>query len=81
MTIEELKAEAKRQGYSLVKKQPYIALKKCPKCGNKPVLWVRTIDDKQKYDCDCVWIVEWQKTDRQARVAWNEAIENEWGWR
>ncbi len=79
MTIEELKAEAKRQGYSLIKKQPYIALKKCPKCGKKPVLWVRSLDGKHKCDCDCVWIIEWQKTERQARIAWNEAIEKEMG--
>ena len=74
MTFEELKAEAARQGYSLIKKQPYIALKKCPKCGKKPGLWVRDIDEI-KYDCECVRIIEWKRTDRQARIAWNEAIE------
>lgn len=82
MTIEELKAEVKRHGYSLIKKQPYIALKKCPKCGKKPLIWFRSIDNKKKYMCDCDLcdcdrIIEWQKTERRARIVWNEAIERE----
>lgn len=77
MTIEELKAEAKRQGYSLIKKQPYIALKKCPKCGKTPLIWFRNIDNKKQYMCDCDRVIKWQKTERQARIAWNEEIEME----
>ena len=35
MTFEELKAEANRQGYNLVKKyQPMPKLKRCPICGS-----------------------------------------------
>ena len=34
MTFEELKAEATKQGYNLVKKPTYIPMAKCP-CGAK----------------------------------------------
>ena len=39
MTFEELKAEAKRQGYNLIKKKESIKLLPCT-CGNKrPEIW------------------------------------------
>ena len=41
MTFEELKAEAKRQGYNLIKKKERIKLLPCT-CGNKrPELWFK----------------------------------------
>lgn len=33
MTLEELKAEANKLGYCLIKKKPYIPIKPCPVCG------------------------------------------------
>ena len=30
MTLEELKAEANKLGYSLIKKKPYITINPCP---------------------------------------------------
>ena len=35
MTLEELKAEANKLGYGLIKKKPYIPIKPCPVCGKK----------------------------------------------
>lgn len=35
MTLEELKTEANKLGYSLIKKKPYIHIKPCPVCGKK----------------------------------------------
>lgn len=75
MTLEELKAEAKRQGYSLIKKQPYIATKKCPICGKKPGCWIS--GKGYLFECDCDRDIEWAKSNRQARIAWNKAIERE----
>ena len=43
MTLEELKAEANKLGYSLIKKKPYIPIKPCPVCGKKCTnLWYGT---------------------------------------
>lgn len=36
MTFEELKAEAEKQGYSLIKKQPYVKLLPCT-CGSEKI--------------------------------------------
>lgn len=77
MTLEELKAEAKAQGYKLMPIYPYIKLSPC-RCGRKkPEQWYRTdgsgtiffmcpICDFAGPDC---------KTEREARKAWNAAVE------
>lgn len=39
MNFEELKAEAKKQGYNLIKASKYPTRLKCPNCNKKPVLW------------------------------------------
>ena len=41
MTFEELKAEAKRQGYNLIKMSKYPTIVKCPVCNKKPERWSR----------------------------------------
>lgn len=41
MTVEELKAEAAKLGYNIVKRKEYIKLSRC-KCGHWPTLWVNT---------------------------------------
>lgn len=38
MTLEELKAEANKLGYSLIKNKPYIPIKPCPVCGRKVLI-------------------------------------------
>ena len=39
MNLEELRAEAAKLGYNLVKKQPYIKLSRCTGGENKPSEW------------------------------------------
>lgn len=74
MTFEELKAEAKKQGYNLIKKQKYIALKKCPKCNKKPHHVYYTVSKMFGYGCDC-YVTKPCKTDREARIAWNDLVD------
>lgn len=73
MTIEELKAEAERQGYNLIKKQRYISLVRCNICGEKPQQW--TFKGLFSYKCRCHKENGWYATDREARTAWNEYAE------
>lgn len=74
MTFEELKAEAKRQGYGLIKKRQYIGLQKCPICGKKPQQWISGVTGKTRYKCECGDATEWCSADWRAREAWNEAV-------
>lgn len=74
MTYEELKAEAEKQGYGLIRKEKYVSLKKCPKCGIKPSLWTGV--DGETYRCDrCGLSGERQKTVKKAKLSWNEVTE------
>lgn len=76
MTYEELKLEAEKQGYKLVKKQKYIPLGKCP-CGAK--LSIRAYDTiyGHAYKCkDCGLESYPSKTHKGARENWNKAVEN-----
>jgi lysyl-tRNA synthetase class I len=77
MTFEELKTEANRQGYNLIKKQPYISLNKCPECGRKPSQWFKYVSGLHltAFQCQCGHHPEWSKTDRDARLKWNLYVE------
>ena len=79
MTFEELKAEADRQGYRLIKKQNYISLNRCPLCGKKPKLWHSGSLRKKMYICECAWSknTDWCSSEREARDAWNKLTEEE----
>lgn len=69
MTVEELKIEAEKLGYNIIKKQPYIKLEKC-KCGKKPRLYYGMND--MYYRCDnCKTEGQHREFERQARVSWN----------
>lgn len=73
MTLEELRAEAKAQGYRLVKIQPYVKLKPCP-CGRKLIdSWYRP--SGIFYRCqNCGHNGGLAETDREARIKWNESV-------
>ena len=71
MTLEELKAEAAKHGYNLVKKQHYVRLNKCPVCGRRPALMVSAVTGKKRYYC-CKIHSEWIKGEENARMAWNQ---------
>jgi hypothetical protein len=75
MTFEELKAEASRQGYSLVKKPTYVSLAKCS-CGAK--LSVKAYDTiyGHAYRCiKCGLESVPSKTRKNARLYWNMEVE------
>lgn len=72
MTYEELKEEASKLGYKLVKKQKYISLAKCKNCGKKPVEWYTT--NGMAYECECGKRAEGVSV-RVARMAWNRLAE------
>lgn len=74
MTFEELKEEAKKQGYNLTKIQKYIALKKCPKCNGKPQYGYHTTLRMIGYGCYC-YEAKLCKTDKEARIAWNDLVD------
>ena len=78
MNLEELKAEAAKLGYNLVKKQPYIILSHCT-CGEKkPSEWFYYTEENKVmriYKCDnCGLSALPAKTDRQARENWNQLV-------
>ena len=78
MDLEELKSEAAKLGYNLVKKQPYIKLSRCT-CGeNKPSEWFYYTEENKVmriYKCDnCGLSALPAKTNRQARENWNQLV-------
>lgn len=77
MKLEELKSEAAKLGYNLVKKQPYIKLSPCT-CGEKkPHEWFCTGENRgmRFYKCDnCELSAPSAKTNREARENWNKLV-------
>ena len=77
MTLEELKAEAKAQGYRLMPIVPYIKLLPC-KCGRKkPTEWYRADGSNLTFFkcCECGLSAPGAKTEREARKNWNAMVE------
>ena len=75
MTFDELKAEAKRQGYSLIKKRPYIKRLPC-KCGcNEISLFYGSY--KTFYRCDDCGFEVSAKNEYLLKEAWNKAVSEE----
>lgn len=74
MTFEELKAEAERQGYRLVKKNPYVQLKKCPNCDCLPELWLLGGEWFRKCPI-CFSTGGRAKTQIGAKKSWNEMVD------
>lgn len=82
MTFEELKAEAKRQGYKLMKKQENVSVRLLPcTCGVKrPTKWYVIGDDNvgECYKCDkCGKRGKTGKNTREAKINWNVEVEVE----
>lgn len=75
MTIEELKAEAEKQGYQLIKKKKYVKLLPCPNCGKVPSEWMYIKSRNWVYRCECGKIAEGARTKTKARQLWNEYAE------
>lgn len=79
MTFEELKNEANRQGYNLVKKKKYIRLLHCPVCGRKSthlLIGLYNHGGEYRLVCsNCDFHGDWAKTNTEIRKAWNNAVE------
>lgn len=80
MTVDELKEEAKKLGYNVIKRQERIKLKPC-KCGRKRIdQWIDWIHREANiyYKCpQCGRQSEKCETEREARIAWNDMVESE----
>ena len=78
MTYEELKEEAKKQGYRLIKDTPNEKLIPCI-CGcNKRIRWYNT-DGQVSLECArpmCDIRSPWADSEREVRHKWNETIRN-----
>jgi len=79
MTFEELKAEAKRQGYHLIKCRERINLLPCT-CGcNRRNHWSKIKDNQTFAGLECIRCGRkvWGKDTLDARKNWNKVIEAE----
>ena len=80
MTLEQIRAEAKKHGYKLVKEYPYVRMMPCI-CGHKNIAYCSTFGDKSKkpyyHQCSkCGLTSERTKTKYEAKLKWNECVEN-----
>ena len=77
MTLDELKAEAKKLGYHLVKNTPKISLLPCPIGGRKLTYeWQNCVTGKFFRQCKCCESFDGYgaKTSNGAKLGWNEAV-------
>lgn len=78
MTLEELKAEAKKHGYKLVKERPYIRMSACV-CGHKNIAhWIKFggVSEPYFHQCrKCGLTSDPAKTKYEAKLKWNECVE------
>ena len=79
MTYEELKAEAKRQGYKLIKIPEKIVFSNCIcGAGQRKRHHYYTTGNEQFYECrECGFRSPSAKTQRQAKINWNKAVGGE----
>ena len=75
ITIKELKEEAKKKGYKLVKDVPYIKFEPCICGGNHRSHWNGLKGHRYTYD-KCGLTSEWGKSERKAKELWNAMIIN-----
>lgn len=75
MTLEELKAEAKKHGYKLTKEYPNTTLKPCI-CGSNR--YMRMLGTHTKYyKCiKCGFKADEAKYLYEAKLKWNECVAN-----
>lgn len=76
MTLEELKIEAEKHGYHLVKNYHTVKLLPCPVCGSKRTIkWISTMGKGYRRECSgCDFKAEWRQTKKAARESWNEVV-------
>lgn len=79
MTLEELKIEAEKLGYHLIKNSQKITLLPCPICGKKSTHeWYNSLTNKYFRRCKCCnnFAGYGRETHNGARLGWNTAVEN-----
>lgn len=79
MTLEELKSEAKAQGYKLIKDNPMPKLLPCVCGGKRREMWhkydMKTSEHYVCYRCQkCGKESEFARNERKAREAWNKMV-------
>lgn len=77
MTLEELKAEAKKHGYKLVKDLPYISMLPCV-CGHKNIAYMCFWGAPNPFyhQCrKCGFKSQPTRTKYEAKIKWNECVE------
>lgn len=75
MTLEELKAEANKLGYSLIKKKPYTPIKPCPVCGKRGTSVWYGQDGTQRRCSFCDFSGDWTNGKISVNESWNNAVE------
>ncbi len=74
MTLEELKNEADKLGYCLVKKPEKVTLLPCPVCGKKRTAeWFSLLGIIRKCN-NCDFEGGYGKNHIEAKKKWNEAV-------
>ena len=75
MNLDDLKVEAHKHGYRLIKANPYIKLLPCT-CGRKRLeLWYHMGGNGMYFACPvCGREGMTGKTERQARQYWNDCV-------
>lgn len=75
MTLEELKNEADKYGYKLVKKNSYIKILPCPVCGKKSTHIRFNLGGEYLKVCSiCGFKGNISKTKRDVNKSWNDAV-------
>lgn len=78
MTLDELKAEAKRQGYKLIKDNPMPKLSPCICGAKRRAEWTSASLRGYCYECmKCGKMSSWGDTRREARENWNRMVNDE----
>lgn len=77
MTFEELKAEATRQGYYLIKIKERVNLLDCTCGGRRRAHWSKIKDNQTYAGLECIRCGRkvWGKNTLDARKNWNRVIE------
>lgn len=75
MTIDELRIEADKLGYSLVKKKSYMPIKPCPICGRKNTSTWYSTKGMQRRCNFCDFEGDWTYKKIPVNTAWNNAVE------
>lgn len=74
MTVEELKAEADKLGYRLIKKPMYIKILPCV-CGCKiHKYWHNAKTNESGVGCPKCERIIWGKDETEAKMNWNEIM-------